>query len=127
MKNSEHLWAALFIIRAEKNQDYVILPDSVTLSGNTFTLTFTVPAGGWVEDNKDISKNLYIYYHTILKPEAMQEALDAALAARDVKAIFQCFAADPLTTCTLAEAKALFREMVQNTANYLTDYDLTGL
>ena len=56
-----------------------------------------------------------------------QEALDAALAARDVEAIFQCFAADPLTTCTLAEAKALFREMVQNTANYLTDYDLTGL
>ncbi|MBR2054721.1 MAG: Cna B-type domain-containing protein, partial [Clostridia bacterium] len=68
----------LFIIRAEKNQDYVILPDSVSVNGNSFTLTFTVPAKGWVEGNKDKSKNLYIYYHTILKPEAMQEALDAA-------------------------------------------------
>ena len=75
----------LFIIRAEKNQDYVILPDSVTLSGNTFTLTFTVPAGGWVENSKDKSKNLYIYYHTILKPEALQAALDSA--AKDAATI----------------------------------------
>ncbi|MBQ6949884.1 MAG: Cna B-type domain-containing protein, partial [Clostridia bacterium] len=75
----------LFIIRAEKNQDYVILPDSVSVNGNSFTLTFTVPAKGWVENNKDKSKNLYIYYHTILKPEAMQEALDAA--AKDASTI----------------------------------------
>ena len=56
-----------------------------------------------------------------------QEALSAAIADRDLPAIFQCFAADPLTTCTLAEAKPLFAEMVKNTAKYLPDYDLSTL
>ena len=53
--------------------------------------------------------------------------MNKAIAARDPDAIFQCFAADPLTTCTLADAKALFREMVLATAKYLPDYDLTTL
>ena len=56
-----------------------------------------------------------------------QEAVSAAIAERDVQAIFDCFASDPLTTCTLAEAKALFAEMVRATAAYLTDYDLSTL
>jgi alpha-galactosidase len=56
-----------------------------------------------------------------------QEALSEAIAKRDLSAIFDCFATDPLTTCTLAEAKTLFAEMVQNTARYLPDYDLSDL
>lgn len=96
-----------------------------------------LPLGAVVETNAVFSAGSLKPVHVGAMPKQLlpligricyeQEALDAALAARDVKAIFQCFAADPLTTCTLAEAKALFREMVQNTANYLTDYDLTEL
>ena len=50
-----------------------------------------------------------------------------AIAARDMKAIFDCFAADPLVTCTLDEARNLFAEMVRATAAYLPDYDLSDL
>ena len=64
-----------FLIR---NGDYIIIPDSLVLNGNTFTLAFTVPVGSWVGGNEEDSETLYIYYHTILKPEALQEALDAA-------------------------------------------------
>ena len=56
-----------------------------------------------------------------------QESLSDAIANRDLAAIFDAFASDPLVTCTLAEAKALFKEMVQNTAAYLPDYDLSAL
>ena len=56
-----------------------------------------------------------------------QEALSEAIAARDLDAIFDAFASDPLVTCTLAEAKALFKEMVRTTAGYLPDYDLSAL
>ena len=53
--------------------------------------------------------------------------LDRAIAARDVEMIFNIFANDPLVTCTREEARALFREMVQNTKHYLTSYDLSKL
>ena len=56
-----------------------------------------------------------------------QEMLDRAIAARDLEAIFNIFANDPLVTCTREEAKELFREMVQNTRAYLTSYDLSAL
>jgi len=54
-----------------------------------------------------------------------QEAVSDAIARRDVKAIFNCFVSDPLVTCSLEQAKELFREMTRNTASYLTEYDLT--
>ena len=56
-----------------------------------------------------------------------QEALSEAVAARNVKAIFDCFVSDPLTTCTPEEAKALFAEMVKNTAQYLPDYGVSQM
>ena len=56
-----------------------------------------------------------------------QEAVSAAIADRDVNAIFDCFASDPLTTCSLADARALFRQMVLATAKYLPDFDLSTL
>ena len=56
-----------------------------------------------------------------------QEALDKAIAERDLNAIFNVFANDPLVTCSLSDAKALFKEMVENTKKYLGDYDLTQL
>ncbi|MBQ2734040.1 MAG: alpha-glucosidase/alpha-galactosidase [Clostridia bacterium] len=56
-----------------------------------------------------------------------QELLDKAIAARDVEAIFNIFANDPLVTCSMTEARALFREMVLNTKAYLGMYDLDNL
>ena len=53
-----------------------------------------------------------------------QEALSEAIANRDIEAIFEAFASDPLVTCGLANARKLFDEMVDNTKKYLTDYNL---
>ena len=40
--------------------------------------------------------------------------------------IFNAFANDPLLTCSLSDARKLFREMVGNTAGCLKSYDLGG-
>ena len=53
-----------------------------------------------------------------------QEALNEAIAARDVEAIFQQFANDNLVTCSMKDARKLFDEMCENTKEYLKDYDL---
>jgi len=58
---------------------------------------------------------------------AEQEALNKAIAERDVNAIFQQFAGDPLVTCSYADAKKLFKEMCENTKEYLKSYDLSSL
>lgn len=55
---------------------------------------------------------------------AEQEALSEAIANRDIEAIFEAFASDPLVTCGLANARKLFDEMVDNTKKYLTDYNI---
>ena len=56
-----------------------------------------------------------------------QNALDKALAARDVKGIFNIFINDPLVTCDIDSARELFKEMCENTKKYLGDYDLSVL
>ncbi len=56
-----------------------------------------------------------------------QEVVSDAIARRDVKAIFNAFANDPLVTCSYDDAKKLFREMCENTKAYLGMYDLTVL
>ncbi len=56
-----------------------------------------------------------------------QEMLDKAIAARDVEAIFNIFANDPLVTCSMTDARKLFNEMVLNTKKYLGSYDLSNL
>ena len=43
---------------------------------------------------------------------------------RDLNKIFQAFANDPLVTCGLEDARKLFKEMCENTKEYLTMYDL---
>ena len=58
---------------------------------------------------------------------AEQEMVTKAVANRDVEMIFNAFACDPLVTCTYEDARALFKEMVMNTAKYLTSYDLSSL
>ena len=56
-----------------------------------------------------------------------QEVLNDAIARRDLEAIFNAFANDPLVTCSRAEAYELFKEMVLNTKGYLGSYDLSKL
>jgi len=56
-----------------------------------------------------------------------QEMLNIALSERDVNKIFNVFTNDPLVTCSLDDAKALFKEMCENTKKYLSDYDLNSL
>ena len=66
-------------------------------------------------------------YPMVARISGAQEMLDRAIAARDLDAIFNVFANDPLVTCTREEAKDLFREMVLKTRAYLTSYDLSAL
>lgn len=56
-----------------------------------------------------------------------QEEVSEGIAKRDLGKIFNAFANDPLITCSFDEAKELFKEMVLNTKEYLTSYDLTTL
>ena len=54
-----------------------------------------------------------------------QELLSVGIAQRDTEKIFAAFANDPLVTCGLNDARRLFREMCENTREYLTMYDLS--
>ncbi len=63
-------------------------------------------------------------YPLVSKICAEQEAVAKAIANRDIEAIFNAFASDPLVTCGLKDARALFDEMVENTKAYLKDYNL---
>ncbi len=58
---------------------------------------------------------------------AQQQMLDTAIANRDVTAIFNLFVNDPLVTCSMEDAKKLFKEMTENTKKYLGTYDLSVL
>ena len=60
----------------------------------------------------------------LLDKHCQQEAVEDAIAKRDVEAIFNAFASDPLVTCSLKEARLMFDEMVENTKAYLKDYNL---
>lgn len=69
----------------------------------------------------EVPKNIY---PLVSKVCAEQEALDLAIANRDLDSIFMVFANDQLVTCSLSDAKKLFDEMVQNTKKYLKDYNI---
>lgn len=56
-----------------------------------------------------------------------QEEVSEAIANRDVERIFNAFANDPLVTCSYDDARKMFKEMVMNTKEYLTMYDLSTL
>lgn len=55
---------------------------------------------------------------------AEQEAVFDGIKRRDIEAIFEAFASDPLVTCSLSDARKMFNEMVENTKEYLKDYNL---
>lgn len=66
-------------------------------------------------------------YPLVARVSGQQEALSDAIARRNGKDVFNVFLNDPLTTCSYDDARLLFREMVANTASYLSSYDLTGI
>ncbi len=66
-------------------------------------------------------------YPLITRVCGEQEELSDAIAKRDVNRIFNAFANDPLVTCSYDEARALFKEMTENTKKYLDMYDLSVL
>ncbi len=72
----------------------------------------------------EIPKSIYALVSRIC---AEQEEVSAAFARRDVEAIFSAFSNDPLVTCSIEDARELFKEMCENTKKYLTSYDLSVL
>ena len=65
-------------------------------------------------------------YPLVARISGEQEELSDAIAGRDMTGIINAFANDPLLTCSLSDARKLFREMVGNTAGCLKSYDLGG-
>ena len=57
----------------------------------------------------------------------IQQAVFSKITKRDVEGVFAAFICDPLVTCSLSDARKLFKEMVLNTRAYLSDFDLTSL
>ena len=58
---------------------------------------------------------------------AEQELVNEGVAERNLTKIFNAFLADPLVTCSFDDAKKMFKEMCENTKEYLTMYDLSQL
>ena len=53
-----------------------------------------------------------------------QENISDGIAKRDLEKLFAAFVNDPLVTCSMADAKKLFDEMIENTKEYLTSYNI---
>lgn len=53
---------------------------------------------------------------------AEQEAVFEGIKERDVKKIFNAFVNDPLVTCSIEDAKTMFKQMCENTKAYLAMY-----
>lgn len=66
-------------------------------------------------------------YPLISRVCAEQELVAEGIFERDLNKIFCAFSNDPLVTCGLEDAKNLFKEMCENTKEYLTMYDLSQL
>ena len=63
-------------------------------------------------------------YPLVARICAEQEVVSEGIAERDLGKIFNAFANDPLVTCGIEDAKKLFKEMCENTKEYLGMYDL---
>ena len=63
-------------------------------------------------------------YPLISRAAERHEALNEAIARRDLEAIFDAFASDPLVTCSRSDARKLFDKMCENTKEYLHSYGI---
>ena len=64
-------------------------------------------------------------YPLVARICAEQEVVSEGIAERDLNKLFNAFANDPLVTCSVEDAKKLFKEMCENTKEYLEMYDLS--
>ncbi|MBQ6999047.1 MAG: alpha-glucosidase/alpha-galactosidase [Clostridia bacterium] len=93
-----------------------------------------LPLGAVVETNAQFTANSVTPVMAGNVPEnilplighvcAEQEMVLTAVLERDVSKAFNAFASDPLVRLPLDKAKELFKEMLANTAEYLTMYNL---
>ena len=63
-------------------------------------------------------------YPLIARISGEQEIVARACKERDLELAFSAFCNDPLVTISHEDARELFKEMLKNTAKYLTMYDL---
>ena len=63
-------------------------------------------------------------YALIARIVGAQELVVEAALTRDVELAFKAFCNDPLVPLTVADARKLFDEMLQNTKKYLKDYNI---
>ena len=63
-------------------------------------------------------------YSLISRVVGVQELTAEGIKERNIEKIFLAFANDPLVTCGLTDARKLFDEMVENTKEYLTMFNL---
>ena len=63
-------------------------------------------------------------YGLVTRIISEQEVVVEAALRRDVDLAFSAFANDPLMTIGFDEAKKLYREMLENTKEYLTEYNI---
>ena len=66
-------------------------------------------------------------YPLVARVCAEQEVVSEGIAERDLNKLFNAFANDPLVNCGVEDAKKLFKEMCENTREYLGMYDLSEL
>lgn len=64
-------------------------------------------------------------YPLISRVCAEQEIVAEGIKTRDTEKIFLAFANDPLVTCNMEDARKLFEEMLDNTKEYLTMYNMS--
>ena len=93
-----------------------------------------LPLGAIVETNAHFANNRVVpvmsgkippvVSQLVSRVSAEQELVLEAVEKRDLNLAFQAFASDPLVTCSLADAKKLFDEMIENTKSYLKMYNL---
>lgn len=60
----------------------------------------------------------------VSKISAEQQLVLDAVEKRNLDLAFAAFCADPLTTCSLADARTMFDEMIENTKEYLAMYNI---
>ena len=91
-----------------------------------------LPLGAVVETNAEFTRDRVSPVMSGAIPAAVNQLVSRisfeqslileAVEKRDLEIAFAAFAADPLVTCSLEDARALFDEMVENTKHYLGSY-----
>ena len=93
-----------------------------------------LPMGAVVETNAEFTRDRVAPVYSGKIPPSVnqlvskiafeQELILEAVEKRDLDLAFAAFAADPLVTCSISDARKLFDEMVENTKKYLSMYNV---